>query len=171
MSIFKRIKGIMKRPKPPIAQRSILATGPGDICEVSLVTYHVIGRVLNSRRRTTMLTLQDGAELSYLFVEEREVNAYSMFTPIDGRLDSITEVPMKLELDGRMYHMEEHYAEYVTTAGKSPFMQGGEQSVWRYQSDDRKLLRIEWLDGRFMIYEGEDVLPADVQVLEGKTTP
>lgn len=168
MSIFKRLKGIMKRPEPPVISRSILATGPGDICEVSLITYHVIGRVLNNRRRTTMLTLQDGAKLSYLLVEERESNAYSLFTPIDGRLDSITEVPMTLDLDGRTYHMEEHFADYVTTTGKSPFMQGGEQSVWRYQSDDRKLLRIEWLDGRFMIYEGESVLPADVEVLEGK---
>ncbi|MDF2834614.1 MAG: hypothetical protein K0Q63_254 [Paenibacillus sp.] len=171
MSIFKRIKGIMKRPEPQAAPRSILATGPGDVCEVSLVTYQVIGRVLNSRRRTTMLTLQDGAELTYLLVEERETNAYSIFSPIDGRLDSITEVPMTLELDGRTYHLEEHYAEYVTTMGKSPFMQGGEQSVWRFQSDDRKLLRIEWLEGRFMIYEGEDVLPADVEVLEGKAMP
>ncbi|MDQ6420030.1 DUF4178 domain-containing protein [Paenibacillus sp. LHD-117] len=170
MSLFKRIKGIMKRPEPPIVQRSILATGPGDVCEVSLVTYQVIGRVMNSRRRTTMLTLQDGAELRYLLIEERENNEYSLFSPIDGRLDTITEVPMKLELDGRMFHMEEHYAEYVTTAGKSPFMQGGEQSVWRYQSDDRKLLRVEWMEGRFMIYEGEDVLPADVEVLQGKPT-
>ncbi len=29
------------------------------------------------------------------------------------------------------------------------------------------LLRIEWQDGRFMLYEGEDVLPADVRFLRG----
>jgi hypothetical protein len=30
-----------------------------------------------------------------------------------------------------------------------------------------QLLRVEWQDGRFMLYEGERILPADVHVLRG----
>jgi hypothetical protein len=82
-------------------------------------------------------------------------------------MDSMEEVPTIMELDDRAYHMEEHYSGHITTVGKTPFPQGGEQYVWQYQSDDLKLLRIEWQDGRFMLYEGEHVLPADVSVLRG----
>lgn len=171
MSLFKRIRGIVKRPEAPIAPRSIMTTGPGDVCEVSLVSYEVAGCVRNVRRRTVMLTLQDGAEHRYLLIEEREQLYYYLYTPIDGRLDSIAEVPMTLELDGRMFHMEEQYYDQVATVGRTPFMNGGEQSVWQYQSDDGKLLRIEWLGGRFMLYEGEDILPADVRVLHGQGNP
>ncbi|MCR2803502.1 DUF4178 domain-containing protein [Paenibacillus soyae] len=167
MGLFGRIRGIMKRPEPPIAERSVFEAGPGDVCEVSMVTYQVTGRTSNQRRRTTLLTLQDGSDIRYLLVEDREAIAYSLYTAIDGRLDSFTEVPMTLELDGRVFHLEEQYADYITTVGKTPFPRPGEQSVWQYQSDDRKLMRIEWLDGRFMLYEGEDILPADARFLFG----
>jgi len=167
MSIFKRIRQILSKPEAPLVERSILTIGPGDICEVSLVTYQVTGRTQNQRRSTVVLTLQDGANLRYLVIEDREKTNYSLYHPIDGRLDSIEEVPMTLELEGRVFHMEEQYTGYIVTTGKTPFMQGGEQSVWQYQSDDMKLLRVEWLDGRFMLYEGEDVLQADVHVIRG----
>ncbi|WP_168119704.1 DUF4178 domain-containing protein [Paenibacillus sp. HB172176] len=171
MGIFNRIRGIMKRPEPPIAERSIFTIGPGDVCEVSMITYQVIGRTQNKRRGTIMLTLQDGADMRYLFIEERESTQYSLYNDIDGRLDSITEVPTTLELDDRVYYMEEQYTDFIITEGKTPFMRGGEQSAWQYQSDDRKLMRIEWLEGRFMLYEGEEILPADVEVLRSTTTP
>jgi hypothetical protein len=92
---------------------------------------------------------------------------YALYDPIDGRLDSVEEVPTILELDDRTYHMEEQFSGLITAIGKTPYMQGGEQHVWQYQSDDMKLLRIEWQNGRFMLYEGENVLPADVRVLRG----
>lgn len=167
MSLFKRIRNIMSKAEPPAAPRSILTLGPGDFCEVSLVTYQIIGRTQNPRRRSVVLTLQDGAEFRYLLIEEREQTVYFLYRPIDGRLDSIENVPMTLDLDGTVYHMEEQYNGFIVTTGKTPFASGGDQSVWQYQSDDRKLLRIEWLDGRFMLYEGESVLPADVEVIRG----
>lgn len=167
MSIIKRIRQILSKPVAPITEPGILTIGPGDICEVSLITYEVTGRTHNQRRSTVVLTLQDGANLRYLVIEDRERATYSLYYPIDGRLDSIQEVPMTLELEGRTYHMEEQYTGYIVTTGKTPFMQGGEQSVWQYQSDDMKLLRVEWLEGRFMLYEGEDVLAADVRVIRG----
>ncbi|HZG82138.1 MAG TPA: DUF4178 domain-containing protein, partial [Brevibacillus sp.] len=55
----------------------------------------------------------------------------------------------------------------ILVVGKAPFSASGEQYIWQFQSDQRQLLRIEWQDGRFMLYEGETVLPADVQVLRG----
>jgi hypothetical protein len=167
MSLFKRIKNLMQKPEPVQKERSILTLGPGDVCDVSLVTYQVIGRTQNIRRSSVVLTLQDGAEIRYLLIEERERTVYALYKPIDGRLDSIEEVPTTLELDDRTYHLEEQYSGFITSIGKTPFMSGGEQSVWQFQSDDMRLLRIEWLDGRFVLYEGESVLPADVQVIRG----
>jgi hypothetical protein len=167
MSLFKRIRNIIRKPEPPQVERSILTLGPGDVCEVSLITYQITGRTQNARRSSVLLTLQDGTDIRYLLIEERECTVYVLYKPIDGRLDSIEEVPMTLELDQRMYHMEEQYTGFVVSVGKTPFMRGGEQSVWLYQSDDMKMLRIEWLDGRFILYEGEAVLPSDVQVFRG----
>lgn len=70
-----------------------------------------------------------------------------------------------MDLDGTLYFLEEEYGGYVSVVGKTPFLQGGEQHVWQYQSDDGKLLRIEWQNGRFMLYEGVKVIPADVKVI------
>lgn len=167
MNLFKRIQNIMKRPEPPLPEKTVYTIGPGDMCEVSMTMYEVIGRTVNQRRGTVMLTLKDGASLRYLLIENRESTEYSLYAEIDGRLDSIHEVPTNLELDGRMFYLEEQYSGYLTTSGKTPFMQGGEQSVWQYQADDRKLLRIEWLEGRFMLFEGDHILAADVSVLRG----
>ncbi|QHW34303.1 DUF4178 domain-containing protein [Paenibacillus rhizovicinus] len=167
MGIFSRIKNIIAKPEPPIVEKSMLTIGPGDVCEVSLVTYQVVGRLQNRQRNLVVLTLQDGSAIRYLTIEERERTVYALYEPIDGRLDSVEEVPTVLELDDRTYHLEEQYSGFVLASGKTPFVQGGEQYVWQYQSDDQKLLRIEWQDGRFMLYEGEDVLPADVRVLRG----
>jgi len=167
MSMFKRIRNIFAKPEAPLKERGILDIGPGDICEVSMVTYEVTGRTQNARRKAVVLTLRDGANLSYLVIEEREENKYALYHPIDGRLDSIQEVPTTMDLDGTVYHLEEQYNGHVSTTGRTPFMQGGDQSVWQYQSDNMKLLRIEWMDGRFMLYEGEDIPPADVRVIRG----
>ncbi|AZN42136.1 DUF4178 domain-containing protein [Paenibacillus albus] len=167
MGLFKRIKNIMAKPEPPRVEKSMLTIGPGDVCEVSLVTYQVVGRLHNRQRNIVVLTLQDGSAISYLTIEERERTEFALYAPIDGRLDSVEEVPTELELDGRMFYLEEQYSGLVVTTGRTPFVQGGEQYVWQFQSDDMKLLRIEWQDGRFMLYEGEDVLSADVRVLRG----
>jgi len=167
MSLFQRVKNLMAKPEPPKAEKSMLQLGPGDVCEVSLVTYQITGRTQNRQRNAVVLTLQDGADIRYLHIEERERLVFSLYTPIDGRLDSPDEVPTTMELDDLLYHLEEQYAGYVLATGRTPFKQGGEQHVWQYQSDNMKLLRIEWQDGRFMLYEGEWTLPADVKVIRG----
>lgn len=167
MSLFKRVKNILKAPEPPKPEKSVMTVGPGDVVEVSLVTYQITGRVRHIQRNQILLTLQDGNTVRYLDIEERERTEYSLYTPIDGRLDSPNEVPATIELEGISYHLEEQYSGQVTVAGKTPFSQTGELYVWQFQSDNRKLLRVEWQDGRFMLYEGETVIPADVQVLRG----
>lgn len=167
MSLFNRVKNILKKPELPQPEKSILTVGPGDVVEVSLVTYQITGRTRNTHRNGILLTLQDGNTVRYLHIEERERTSFTLYAPIDGRLDSFNEVPATIEMEGNTYYMDEQYSGTVTVAGKTPFQSGGEQYVWQFQSDDRKLLRIEWQDGRFMMYEGESVLPADVQVLRG----
>lgn len=167
MSLLQRIKNIFAQPEPLPVEKSMLTLTVGDVCEVSLVTYQVIGRTQQWSRNSVMLTLQDGSTIRYLFIEEREQTQYSLYTPIDGRLDSLEEVPTSIELDNRMYHMEEHYTGRVAPMGRTPFAQAAEQYVWQYQSDAGHQLRVEWQDGRFMFYEGEAVLSADVRVLRG----
>lgn len=167
MSLFNRVRNILKKPEPPQPEKSILTVGPGDVIEVSLVTYQITGRTRNTHRNGILLTLQDGNTVRYLHIEERERTSFALYAPVDGRLDSFNEVPTTIEMEGIAYFMDEQYSGTVTVAGKTPFQSGGEQFVWQFQSDDRKLLRIEWQDGRFMMYEGESILPADVQVLRG----
>ncbi|MFF2483026.1 DUF4178 domain-containing protein [Paenibacillus sp. NPDC058071] len=167
MSLFKRIKNIVSKPAPAPVEKSILSLTAGDVCEVSLVTYQVTGRTQNRSRNAVVLTLQDGTDIRYLSIEERERTVYALYEAIDGRLDTFDEVPTTLELDDRAYHMEEHFSGLISANGKTPFMQGGDQHVWQYQSDDMKLLRVEWQDGRFMLYTGENVITADVRVLRG----
>nr|WP_279664555.1 DUF4178 domain-containing protein [Ectobacillus ponti] len=154
----------MKAPEPPRPERSILTLMPGDIVEVSLVTYEVIGKADWRERREMFLTLRDGNIIRYLKVEQREKLYYKLFAPIDGRLDS-ADIPTTIELEDIVYHLEEQYAGHVLILGHTPFPASGEQHVWDFQSDQRKLLRIEWQAGKMMMYEGEAVLPADVQVI------
>ncbi|MNE71591.1 hypothetical protein D3C80_1674810 [compost metagenome] len=112
-----------------------------------------------------MLTLRDGSRIAYLHVEEREQLQYALYQPIDGRLDNPAEVPATLELDGYTFHLEEEYEGYAAVIGQTPYMNGGTQHVWQYQSDDYRLLRVEWQNGRFMLYDGEKIIPADVRVI------
>lgn len=165
MSLFNRIKNLLKPEEPPKPEKSVLTVGPGDVIEVSLVTYQVTGRTRNAQRNAILLTLQDGNTVCYLYIEERERTTYTLYSSVDGRLDAFNEVPTSIELEGVHYHLEEQYSGIVTVAGKTPFTSGGEQHVWQFQSDARKLLRIEWQDGRLIMYEGDSVIPADVQVL------
>ncbi|MBC8081099.1 MAG: DUF4178 domain-containing protein [Gorillibacterium sp.] len=168
MSLFKRLKRILTPEKPVIVEKNILTLTAGDICEVSMVTYQVTGRTQNQSRNAVVLTLQDGSTIRYLGIEDREKTVFVLYEVIDGRLESLDEVPTILELDDHTYHLEEQFIGFITTSGKTPYMQGGEQSVWLYQSDDMRHLRIEWQDGRFMMFEGEPVLPGDVCVVRGK---
>lgn len=109
MSVWKRIGNLFAKPAPPMTEKSMLALAPGDICEVSLVSYEVTGRVGNRGRNAVVLTLQDGSRISYLLVEERETLQYQWYQPIDGRLDDPTEVPSQMELDGTEYFLDEEY--------------------------------------------------------------
>lgn len=168
MSFFKRIKRILTPATPEQPEPGVLALAVGDICEISLVSYQITGRTLNASRQAAVYTLQDGTATRYLAVEDREKAVYILYESIDGRLDSVDEVPRILELDDREYHLEEQFSGTITTTGKTPYRQGGQQHIWQYQSDDKRRVRIEWLDGRFMLYEGEAVPAGDVKVLRGK---
>ncbi|ABS23679.1 DUF4178 domain-containing protein [Bacillus cytotoxicus] len=165
MSLFKRIKNIIKSPEPAKPERSLLTLAPGDMIEVSLIMYELIGKTSMHSRNEIVLTLQDGKTIRYLKIENRESTYYKLYTPIDGRLDSIDEIPTTIEMDGIDYHLEEHYSGRAVVMGKTPFAVSDEQYVWEFQSDNRKLLRIEWQDGRTMMYEGEAILSADVQII------
>ncbi|WP_046214004.1 DUF4178 domain-containing protein [Paenibacillus wulumuqiensis] len=168
MGLWKRITNLVSKPEPPKPEKGPLDLQTGDICEVSLVTYEVVGTARNRARNAVMLTLQDGTNIMYLHVELQEKLRYSLYQPIDGGLENPNEVPTHIEMDGTDYYMDEQYHGSVLANGRTPVLPGvqnGEQHVWQYQSDDRKLLRIEWQGGRFTLYEGESVLNGDVRVI------
>ncbi|KAA9006556.1 DUF4178 domain-containing protein [Paenibacillus spiritus] len=165
MSVWKRIGNLFSKAPAPVAEKSVLQLSPGDICEVSLVTYEVTGRVSNRSRNTVLLTLRDGADIAYLHIEQREQLQFALYRSIDGRMDSLTEVPATMVLDDETYYLEEEYEGYVAVSGQTPFMNAGEQHVWQFQADNSRLLRIEWQNGRFVLYEGEKTIPGDVRVI------
>lgn len=88
LGLWKRIGNLFSKPEAPKAPASMLTLSPGDICEVSLVTYEVTGRTKTSGRNAVVLTLRDGSRIAYLYIEEREELQYRLYHPIDGRLDS-----------------------------------------------------------------------------------
>ncbi|MBP1999841.1 hypothetical protein J2Z69_000860 [Paenibacillus shirakamiensis] len=163
--VFGRIGRLFAKAEPPAVEKSMLDLNPGDMCEVSLVTYQIAGVVRNRSRNAAFLSLQDGQQIRYLHIEERELIQYALYEAIDGRLDNPDEVPGTIDLDDRTYHLEEDFNGFVNIAGKTPFRLGGDQHVWQFQSDDQRLLRIEWQDGRFMMYEGEKIISGDVTVI------
>lgn len=165
MSLWKRVRGIMKKPEPPKQEKTVRDLLPGDICEVSLITYEVSGRTEWRSRALVWYTLRDGSDVRYLRVEQRERLDIAIYNAIDGRLDAVDEVPSEIELDGTWYFLDDHYNGFVQTQGQTPFGVNGEQHAWEYQADNRKRLRIVWHDGRFGLYEGESVLSADVRII------
>lgn len=165
MGLWKRITNLVSKPEPAAPERSPMDLRVGDICEVSLITYQVTGTVRNRARNAVVLTIQDGNAIAYLHIEVREQVRYARYYPVDGGLENPNEVPSHIEMDGTDYYLEEQYDGTVMATGKTPALQSGDQSVWQYQSDDRKLLRIEWQAGRFTLYEGEFVLNGDVHVI------
>ncbi|WP_195570632.1 DUF4178 domain-containing protein [Paenibacillus sp. 1001270B_150601_E10] len=165
MSLWKRVRKLMEKPEPPKPEKTPMSLVPGDIVEVSLITYEIVGRTEWRVRSSVWLTLRDGAAIKYLHIDQREQLRYSLFETIDGRLDAVEEVPTEIELDGTWYYLEDQYSGQVTVNGQTPFGIAGEQYVWDYQADNRKLLRIEWQDGRFQLYEGESILAPDVRVM------
>ncbi len=167
MRIFRRLKNMFQKTKEPIREEEKTTVHLGDVVEIAMVTYQVSGKIEDSQRYSVMLTLENGSQIQYLLIERREKNIYSLFQPIDGRMDTFNEIPTTLEIDDSIYYLEEQYSGVIKTEGRTPLPNSGEQYVWKFQSDERKLARIEWQDGRFMFYEGESVIPAEVRVLRG----
>lgn len=56
----------MKSPEPPKPEKSLLTLAPGDMVEVSLVMYELIGKTSMHSRKEIVLTLQDGKDIRYL---------------------------------------------------------------------------------------------------------
>ncbi len=54
----------MKSPEPPKPEKSLLTLAPGDMIEVSLVMYELIGKTSMHSRKEIVLTLQDGKRYS-----------------------------------------------------------------------------------------------------------
>lgn len=166
MSIFNRIVNLMKKPEPPIEERTPYTLTVGDIVELSLESYTVVGRTFFPQRREAFFTLKDGSAIKYFRVVKREKLDLALYAAIDGRLEDINEIPMTIDMEGTLYHMEDQAIGVAHASGDTPFSSTDERYLWNFQSDNGDLLRIEWQAGQIMLYEGEDVLPMDVSIIE-----
>lgn len=165
MSIFQRIANLIKKPEPPIAEKTPYTLAVGDIVEISLNSYTVAGKTFFPQRREAFFTLKDGSAIRYFRVEMRETAELALFSAIDGRLEHIDEIPATIEMDGTIYHLEDQAVEAARASGDTPFPSSEARYLWDFQSDDHQLLRIEWQAGQMMLYEGQRVLPMDVDII------
>ncbi|MCI4060792.1 DUF4178 domain-containing protein, partial [Bacillus cereus] len=53
----------MKSPEPPKPEKSLITLAPGDMIEVSLVVYELIGKTSMPTRKEIVLTLQDWKDI------------------------------------------------------------------------------------------------------------
>lgn len=166
MSLFHRIINLVKKPEPPIEEKTPYTLSIGDIVDLSFNSYTVAGRVLFPQRQEAFFTIKDGSTIKYLRVAKREKLELSLYEAIDGRLEDINEVPTTIEMEGTLYHMEDQAVGAAHSSGDTPFASSSERYLWDFQSDNWKLLRIEWQAGQMMLYEGEDVLPMDVRIIQ-----
>ncbi|MDD9148566.1 DUF4178 domain-containing protein [Sporolactobacillus sp. CQH2019] len=166
MSIFQRIVNLVKKPEPPIEEKTAYTLSLNDVVDISLTSYTVAGKTLFPQRQEVFFTIKDGSTIRYLRVAKREKLELSLYEAIDGRLENIDEIPTTIEMDGTIYHMEDQAIGPAHSSGNTPFPSSDERYLWDFQSDNWKLLRIEWQAGRIMLYEGEEVLPADVKVIQ-----
>ena len=161
--MWKRISNLFSKPEPPKVEKSMLQLAPGDICEVSLVTYEVTGRVHNRGRNAVVLTLQDGEHhclSSYRRTRNGSVcviHSDRWAAGFSGRGSIHHRFGRSCISSGRGIRG------HVSITGRTALRKAG-SSVWQYQSDDYKLLRIEWQNGRFMLYEGEKVIPGTFEL-------
>lgn len=168
MSIFQRIINLVKKPEPPIVEKTPYTLAPGDIVDISLNSYTVSGRTFFPQRREIFYTLKDGTTIRYFRVMKRETLEFSLYQAIDGRLENIEEIPSMIELDGTQYHLEDQVVGPARSSGDTTFPSSDERYLWDFQSDAHQLLRIEWQMGQMMFYEGAPVLAMDVSIIGAK---
>lgn len=168
MSIFQRIYNLVKKPEPPIVEKTPFTLRPGDIVDISLNSYTVSGRTFFPQRREIFYTLKDGSAVSYFRVIKRETLDLGLYQAIDGRLENMEEIPSTIEMDGTQYHLEDQAAGPAQSSGDTTFPSSEERYLWDFQSDQHQLLRIEWQAGQMMLYEGAQVLAMDVSIIGAK---
>lgn len=166
MSIFHRIINLVKKSEPPIEEKTPFTLSIGDIVDLSLSSYTVAGRMFFPQRQEAFFTIKDGSTIKYLKVTKREKLELSLYEAIDGRLEDVNEIPTTIEMDGILYHMEDQMISHAHSSGDTPFPSSDKRYLWDFQSDNWKLLRIEWQAGQLMLYEGEDVLPMDIKIIQ-----
>lgn len=166
MSVFRRIINLVKKQEPPIEEKTPFTLSTGDIVDISFASYTVGGKMFFPQRQEAFLTLKDGSTIKYLRVAKREKQELSLYEAIDGRLEDINEIPSTIEMEGTLYHLEDQAISVAHSSGDTPFSSSDERYLWDFQSDDRKLLRIEWQAGQMMLYEGEAVLPMEVRIIQ-----
>lgn len=166
MQLFRRMIHLVKKPEPPIEEKTPYNLAIGDIVEISLGSYTVAGKSIFPERQEVFFTLKDGRTIKYFRVTKREKLDLVLYEAIDGRLEEISEIPATIEMDGTLYHMEDQCIVSGHVSGDTPFPASDEHYLWDFESDNWKLLRIEWQDGQMMLYEGEDILPMDVKIIQ-----
>ncbi|MEI7026837.1 DUF4178 domain-containing protein [Paenibacillus sp. y28] len=179
MSIFKRIGAILRsnkevpetKPGRPFEDASV-----GDIVEVDLEEHVISGKVIYFDRgyapHRYAYYLQNGKNISCLFVEVgRNYDCfYSQF--LEGALDDPNDVPTRLVLDeDQAFELEHHRKDTTRVEGRTDFRSNDEVLFWRYIGDENSRFFLQWQDGKFVAATGERVSPAEVKFMKAVKTP
>ncbi|MBX6394695.1 MAG: DUF4178 domain-containing protein, partial [Alicyclobacillaceae bacterium] len=111
--------------------------------------------------------LRDGQTYRHLVVERGEGWVFRLYETLDGRLDRIDEVPETIELDGVSYHLESQQESPAWVEGPMHLVHGDTVYIWNHQSDDRRLFRIEWQNGKWWFGLGRFVEEFDARMIAG----
>jgi hypothetical protein len=163
MSIFKRIKSIMRSQKqvPHTPNSNPLEDSlVGDIVNVDLEEYVISGKVTYFDRgyapHRYAYYLQSGKNIQCLIVEKGRTLDCFICSFVEGALNDPNAVPTRLELDGEVtFDLEFHRNDMTRTDGHTDFRSSDEVVFWRFFGPDQRFFFLQWQDGKFIAMEGE----------------
>ena len=174
MSIFNRIKSIMRSNQSPSPVKSVIPfedSQINDIVNVDLQEYIVSGKVIYFDRgfapHRYAYYLQNGKTLDLLIVEKSRTYDCYLCSFLEGALDDPNDVPTRLEIDGDIVYDLEHYRSDVSrTEGNTDFRSGDDVMFWKYIGENQQYFFLQWQDGKFVACSGTKIPTADVTFLK-----
>ncbi|MDI3328548.1 MAG: DUF4178 domain-containing protein [Alicyclobacillaceae bacterium] len=169
MSVWRRMTDLWRsRETRPLAPEKKLTTlRTGDIVQIELAEYVVEAFAAFNAVRSVHYLLKDGNTRRHLVVEQGEGLVLRLFETLDGRLDRIDEIPETVEVDGVLYHLESQQQSPAWVEGPMHLVHGEPVYIWNHQSDDRRLFRVEWQNGKTWFGLGRFVEEYDARIVAG----
>lgn len=176
MSIFKRIGNMIRSHKQPepsaqTAPPQLEAVSVGDIVNVDLEEYVVSGKVVYAdpgyAPHRFAYYLQSGRDIHCLVVEKGRSYDCFICRFLEGGLDDPSDVPTRLDVDGKAtYELEHHRTDRTQTQGNTDFRSGDQVMFWRYFANESDHFFLQWQDGKFVAMEGTRIPSGEVKIMK-----